>query len=280
MKAREIMIDIYGLIASKYNNMTDSERPIAKIILTQKEKIASSYTLTQLAKEAHVSNAMIVKFAKNLGLEGFEELKYLIKYQKSTVETSDHDHLQEITRTLHNCHSSIAPKLDLMRELMERKGSIYILARSTSANYAFDFYYRLSKIRENVFYQRRQEKQNLFLDTITSNDLLIIVSNSGDSTDLISFTKSLEAKTRVETILVTNNFNCKLAKYATHILEGASFEVDELLKAQAPLSSKYSLLYILDALFYEYLYANYKQNIDKLHEFNLSDYMHIDITSY
>lgn len=274
------MIDIYGLIASKYSKMTDSARPIAKIILTQKAEIANSYTITQLAKEAHVSNAMIVKFAKNLGLEGFEELKYLIKYQKPTIEVQEHNHLHEITRTLHNCHSNIASQKKLMSDLMERKQSIYILARSTSANYAFDFYYRLSKIRDNVYFERRQEKQKLFLDQITSNDLIIIVSNSGDSTELVDFSKTLQKKMRVETILITNNLNCKLAKYATHILEGASFEVDELLKAQAPLSSKYSLLYILDSLFYEYFYANYKKSIDKLYTFNYSDYVHLDIINY
>ncbi|MBU3135496.1 MurR/RpiR family transcriptional regulator [Clostridium gasigenes] len=250
------MQDILNIILSKFDSLSDSNQQIAKIILRYPDEIPK-YKITELANKSSVSISTVTKFCKFFNLEGFDELKYMIKYRSSTGNIED-----KLLLTLSTTHLNIASKINSVVKLINKNSKIYIFAKSNSANIAFDFYYKISKIRPNVIFER----DSLLIDDAVSkitNGVVILVSNSANSY-ICNVAEKLHSNRKVKIISVTNNTNSKLNNLSDITLCGIPFEIDSTIKQYLPFNSKYSLMYILDLFFYTYFQLDYNKNLDKL----------------
>ena len=60
---------------TQVSSLNETEVHIYNYVLNNKEKVLDE-SIRELAQDAHVSTATIVRFCKKLGCEGFLELKY------------------------------------------------------------------------------------------------------------------------------------------------------------------------------------------------------------
>lgn len=84
------MDDIRNLIINNYNKLTESDRFVAKTILND-SNAAHMNTIEDLATFCSVSKSTIIRFTKKIGLDGFSELKVLLKMNRRLSEGVD-DH--------------------------------------------------------------------------------------------------------------------------------------------------------------------------------------------
>lgn len=89
------MNNIQNLIINNYVNFTDSDKYVAKYILNH-PKVALSSTIEELAEYCSVSKSTIIRFTKKIGLDGFSELKVLLKMNTNRLETMNEKFLDRI----------------------------------------------------------------------------------------------------------------------------------------------------------------------------------------
>lgn len=83
------MDNIRDLIINNYAKLTESDRYVAKTILNHPNAVQMN-TIEDLAEYCSVSKSTIIRFTKKLGLDGFSELKVLLKLnQKLSTEVGE-----------------------------------------------------------------------------------------------------------------------------------------------------------------------------------------------
>ena len=257
------MKDIINIIKNNFDLMCDSHQQISKIVL-RNETAIPKYTIQQLANESNVSIASVSKFCKYLELDGFDELRYLIKYNNTSAKSINNsvDLRENLFLTISSTHENIIDSVNNIVNLIN-KNSIYIFARSNSANIAYDFFYKLKKIKDDVYFERHPENIIKSMTEITEG-IIILVSNSGSSTELYDLAKYIKKNSNLKIILITNTKSGKIAKYSDYIVEGVPLEIDSVMKQHLPFSSKYSLMYCLDMIFINYFNLDYLNNLNKI----------------
>jgi DNA-binding MurR/RpiR family transcriptional regulator len=257
------MQDIVNVILSKFDTFSDSNQQIAKVILRNTNKIPN-YKITELANESKVSISTISKFCKVIDLEGFDELRFMIKH-RSTLNNIANDN--KLLLTLSTTHSNVISKINTVAKILNSKSKLYIFAKSNSANIAFDFYYKIRKLRSDIIFERDTP---LIDDAISKIDsgVVILVSNSANNY-ICGVAEKLHKNNKINIISITNNNNSKLNRFSNICLTGIPFEMDPIIKQYLPFNAKYSLMYILDLIFYTYFQANYNKNLEKIRESRL-----------
>ena len=79
------MVFTYNQVSS----LNETEVHIYNYVLNNKEKVLDE-SIRELAHDAHVSTATIVRFCKKLGCEGFLELKYKLKESLTEEEHKEY----------------------------------------------------------------------------------------------------------------------------------------------------------------------------------------------
>lgn len=244
-----------------YDSMTWTNQCIAKTMLDNCENLYK-FSVSKIAEEANVSPAMIIKFAKNISLSGFDELKYLAKYS----DTESHKDITGITNAIYLSHENNKDRFGKIAERIKHSKRIFIYAQSNSANIAFDFYYKFSKVRKDVYiFKTLIEEKESFI-SLAENDLIIIVSNIGNNREILSIFQQLDPKkkTKEQVILVTNNEKGKLIKHACESLIGQYHDYNNDYSQYLPFSNKYSLMYLLDSVFFTYFYQYHEECVGNL----------------
>ena len=99
---------------------------------------------------------------------------------------------------------------------------------------------------------------------------MLIVSNSGNCKEILSSFKRFdpEKKLREQTILVTNNEAARLMPYAHTALVGQLSDTEEY-SQHLPFANKYSLLFLLDMIFFTILDKYNEQSMEMLNRWRL-----------
>ncbi len=80
-------IDIFGIIETSMPRMSKGQKVIARFITTDYEK-AAHYTAAKIAAETNVSESTVVRFAYELGFEGFPEFQKRLREDLKVKLTS------------------------------------------------------------------------------------------------------------------------------------------------------------------------------------------------
>lgn len=250
-------------VESCYHQFSMTNQEVADQVLITGPDL-QYYSVAKFANQCHVSTSMIIKFAKSLDLTGFDELKFLAKYSFMRPDDSDDTDTSRIIHSLENTHIRDSIQRHQLATRLHDAGNIHVFARSSSANIAFDFYYKLKKVRSNVFFYREFKDQVSGVMDVRSDDLVFLVSNSGNSRELIAIAKSLRNRDQIKplVILVSNNPTCQLIGATDISLIGIPEEHGLHYPQDTPFTAKYTLMYILDTLYFEYFFA-YQEECDR-----------------
>lgn len=236
-----------------YGSLSKGHKKIADYITTNYEK-ASFMTAASLGKAVGVSESTVVRFASNIGFDGYPELqKHLQEMVKSHLTSVQRMEVSasrfEGDDLIGNAFSADIEMIKATREGVSTEAfeksveainnarKIYILGvRSSAAIASFAaFYFRY--LSENVVLIDTSSSSELFeqMFRISSEDVCIAISFPRYSTQTV---KALSfAKDRGATIIsITDGEMSPIAPYATHLLVAKSNMVSFVDSLVAPLS--------------------------------------------
>lgn len=240
-------------IEKAYGSLSKGHKKIADYIVSNYEK-ASFMTASSLGKAVGVSESTVVRFASNIGFEGYPELQkhlqemvksHLTSVQRMDVAASrfvDDDYVDKAFMTdiemLKATRDSISrDAVEKSAEAINNARKIYILGiRSSAALASFAAFY-LRLLYENVVLVDTSASSELFeqMFRIGSEDVCIAISfprYSSQTVKALSF-----AKDRGATIIsITDGEMSPIAPYASHLLVAKSSMVSFVDSLVAPLS--------------------------------------------
>ena len=240
-------------IENIYPTLSKGHKKIADFIKSNYEK-ASFMTAASLGKAVGVSESTVVRFASNIGFDGYPELQkylqeavksHLTSVQRMDVAASRYGSDDFIDRAFMTDVEMIKQTRDSISreafsksaEAINKAKKIYILGvRSSAALASFAAFY-LRFLYENVVLIDTSASSELFeqMFRISNEDVCIAISfprYSNQTVKALSF-----AKSRGATIIsITDGEMSPIAPYATHLLVAKSSMVSFVDSLVAPLS--------------------------------------------
>ncbi|WP_424696321.1 MurR/RpiR family transcriptional regulator [Granulicatella elegans] len=236
-------------IEKQYVNFTKKEKQIALYILQHPNEIKTS-TIIDLAFKIGTSPALITHFCKKLDNMSFMDLKLgisSIREKESKVQSNlVADHISEfyyhvIERTKRDLTVEI---IDSVLEKIKKARRIYIFGVGSSGLSALELQQRLMRMGMNSTCVTDSHMMLINSSIITKEDLVIGISISGETIDII---KALRlAKNRGVSIIGLTAFSeSELAKLSDiYLLAYNSTFVD----TERFVNSQFALMYVIDIL--------------------------------
>ncbi|WP_078378844.1 MurR/RpiR family transcriptional regulator [Sutcliffiella halmapala] len=211
---------------------------------------AKNLPLTELAERNNVSTTTIVRMCHKLGLEGFTELKYILK-------TLDEDHIPSDENIISRHHQDINGMLGQLRiedinELTShivRAEKVIIVAVGLSKMMGEYFSKLLMQVNKPTFYVYESHIIDLLTNMVGRNDLVIFISSSGETQTILKIAEKLKYH-NTNTAAITNTIDSQLNKLVSASL---SANVERVKFAGYDLTARSTLLILIDIIFESYL---------------------------
>lgn len=188
-------MNLEELVNKYYENLNSTDLLIWKYIYNHK-KACQNYSINELAEKCNVSRTTIMRFAQKLSLDGYSELKVMLKRDKE----------MQLTQTIDELKDWCVLYQHIIQEL-EKKDYTKICKMIHRANRIFAF--GSGAFQKNLVYELRRMFYTTgkyivdiggnggfryLMENITSDDMVIIISMSGESSSSIKLAKSLKLK--------------------------------------------------------------------------------------
>lgn len=227
-------------VVSSFNEL---ELSIYNCIIKNKTRI-SHMKIKDLADEAHVSTATILRFCKKLGCEGYSEFKLRYKeylqqselFMTDSEETTVKGFLTRIDSR--EFQESIEEAFSILKDSQR----IILIGIGTSgilAQYGARFFSNVGRFSLYVDDPYLPILQDLSEDTVT-----IALSESGNTQQTVNL--AMQLKERGSLLLaITNHPGSTLAKISDYSL---TYHVPEILVNQTNITTQVPVVYILETL--------------------------------
>ena len=212
-------MDLQDVVNANQHRFSETEREILAFMLENEEFVAES-TINSLAHKTYTSTSSIIRLTKKLNFSGFAELKYFIKSSLSRSEPFN-------PRFIENGREDIQRTYDYL-DHMELSG---LLKRIYEARTVYCFgtgYAQRNAVQEFAKSMQACGKfchvipaRNEFesaMNTMTQDDVVIIVSFSGQTENMREHIKMLSLR-RIPMVAVTAigvNYMSSHAEYSLH----------------------------------------------------------------
>ena len=246
-------VDISQRIRFSYGKFSKGQKKIANVILNDYAK-AADMTASKLAKLVGVSESTVVRFANQLGYEGYSEFQHAVEELARTRLTP----IQRIEITkkrlgknniLEKVMESDIAKIKYTMENIDDTAfyntvdailcakTIYIMGARSTEPIAKFLHYNLSLIFDNVRFIEAKSNAEVFeqLLTIDSSDILVAFSFPRYSSTMVSAVKyALESSAKVA--VITDSDISPLVEYAPYLLMAQSDMASFMDSLVAPIS--------------------------------------------
>lgn len=254
------MEDVIVKIRSMYDDMGRSEKKIADYILEHGTSMIG-LSITELSAICGCGDATVVRFSRRLGLSGYQELKIKIAQQTDSISYNKgigagdtcYDIFQkrknEVALALENTSKSLAA--DLLEQAavaISRARRILIVGLGSSAPVALDAQHKFLRAGLNAAAYSDNHLQAIAVSHVGEEDVVIAVSHSGASVDIVEALKLAKSK-GATTIAVTHAGKSPLQKYSDITLYT---DAEETQYSILGMSSRIAQLVIFDSI-YSYL---------------------------
>lgn len=254
--------NILDKICMMYDSFFEQEKKVASYIMKNHRQVINM-TINDLAKESGTSIATVTRFCKKCNVDGFHHLKISLAKEivnsddeivasKSISEDSFEQSLNNIlankVRELEQTVSLI--DTDILKSILDvikKARIVQFVAVGNTIPVAIDGVYRFNEIGIKTVSSTIWETQLAFSMSLDENDVMIAISNSGESKKV--FTMVEEAKSRgVKTIGITNNPNSNIANIVDYHIQTITREklfLDEFYFSRISAMTIVEILYIL-----------------------------------
>jgi RpiR family glv operon transcriptional regulator len=192
------------LINKNYDQLNETDLSTLHYIIDHKRECAEQ-SITELAKSCKISKSSILRTAQKLGFSGFSEFKYSLKNDIEPEKNPDMDYIQQtiadIRKTMDLFNKtdlgSIYEKIHLAKNIFAY-GTGW--AQRNAINELERNFLNSGKMIHNLVAKRELE---MIIPYLNEEDLLIIVSLSGDISNIIDNIRFLSMK-NVPILSITN----------------------------------------------------------------------------
>lgn len=227
-----ILDTIYG----QYDSFFESEKKIADYIM-QHPKDVCNMTIKQLANACMTSQASVSRFVRKCEMESFHHLKINLAREcvnenntgsntiskediAGSLETILSNKISELTSTIRNMDSN---QLEEIIDLLENAEHVLVCAVGNTIPVALDCMFKFNEIGIPTFTSTIWENQASYALTLSKKDVVIAISNSGESNQVYCVCKAVQQK-GVCTIGITNNENSIVARACKYHIQTSTRE--------------------------------------------------------
>ena len=265
--------DITQRIRFSYAKFSKGQKKIATLVLTHYEEIVD-LTAAKLGKRVGLSESTVVRFANQLGFEGYGEfqqaLQELVRTRLTPIQRIEmtkkrlgRDDIYEkvmesdIAKIRHTIENIDSDQFYKSVDAILNAGRIYIMGVRSTEPLARILHYNLSLIFDNVKFVEPNSTAEVFeqMLTISEGDLFIAFSFPRYSSKMVSAVKyALENK--AETLVFTDSVISPLVEHASYLIMAQSDMASFMDSLVAPIS-------ILNAIIVEITNRREKEITDR-----------------
>lgn len=230
---------VMDTICSSFNSFFDSEKKIAKYIINNYDKVVDM-TVGQLADASGSSEASVSRFCKKVGVKGFHHLKIslakeMVESGTGNVSVSNNISINDIGQSLQNILANKVEELKQTVSMMDEaklKEILTIIKNAKSVQFAavgntipvaIDGAFKLNQIGIPAVSGTIWENQIGYTYNLTEEDVVIVISNSGESREMITM-MDVAKEVGAITIAITNNERSTIAKASDYHITTATRE--------------------------------------------------------
>jgi DNA-binding MurR/RpiR family transcriptional regulator len=206
--------------------LTDTEMYTWEFLEENKSKV-QLMSITQIAAEAHVSTATIVRTLRKRGFDGFVDFKSSLKRNKNGVNSEENmliglsdeanqyvfKNLIEVSRTI----SLLNPEdLEAISKVLVETNMIMTVARGASEAVADDMIHRFQTLRKNAI-SRYYDDMEMYAEKLTAEDMMLIVSSTGEEKIIVSAAKKAKKK-GAKIVVLTGDYRSQLAQISDYYI--------------------------------------------------------------
>ena len=252
---------VLDCITVLYDQLFDAEKKIAKFILNNPKKVVDM-TVSELAEISDVSIASVSRFCRKVGLKGFAQLKIslaqeLVESHKSG-EISNDISVDNIPQSLQNILANKITELkqtvnlintDEFREILEgiRDASrVQVIAVGNTIPVAIDAAFKFNELGIPTTAGTIWETQLSYSFTLGKGDVLIAISNSGESDKVLEAVK-IANKNGAMTIGITNSPHSAIGEEVQYHITTATREklfLDEFCFSRVSASTVIEIIFL------------------------------------
>lgn len=229
---------VINQICASMDTFFETEKKIGNFIIHHPKEIVDM-TVGELTKECQVSEASVSRFCKKIDMKGFHHLKISIAKemvsQSEDDELSNHISVDDLEQSLKNILANKVAELTQTVSMMNSENLQDILKRINNAQnvlfaavgntvpVAMDGAYKLNQIGISAVSTPVWETQLAYSYNLSPDDVVIAISNSGESTGVINILEAAKQK-KATTISITNSEKSTIAKISDYHITTATRE--------------------------------------------------------
>ncbi|RDY29367.1 MurR/RpiR family transcriptional regulator [Romboutsia weinsteinii] len=250
---------IEELINKHYSNLNQNDLHILKYILNNK-KSCYNLGINALADKCNVSRTTVLRLAQKLGLSGYSEFKVFLKWEERESCENDSGYVEALSGGIDKTikHNKDKQLRDIC-ELIYKKERIFIYTTGRAQQICAEELKRMFLFTHKYFNLISGVPElEALIPNLTSRDLVIIISFSGNTPNLDSHVNQLVVR-GIDFVSMTRLDNNKLASMTPYNLYGVS----------SSMRLKSGVLYESTMFFYtisEVLFYHYNQYLKELEE--------------
>ena len=235
------------LVSENYDKLSKNDLKIYSYIMLDKDRFLS-LNINQLADTLELVPSSIVSFAKKISLDGYSELRYIVKWS-NTKESKFDDNEIEYTK------NDLLLTMTMMISL--NLSDLFAIASGYTKKNAADELKRNFLTVDKMVYVIDKESPDVIIEKIHKNDVIFAFSLSGENNEMINFLKNLKTKPVLASI--TKLSNNSLAQMSTYNIPFVTHEVFEY-ESRTNISPISQFYVVIDFIILKYL--SYKENKD------------------
>ena len=230
---------VLDIICASLDSFFESERKIGTYIIQHTAEVVDM-TVGELAQACGVSDASVSRFCKKINMKGFHHLKITLAKERSEKgieeeEVSNHISVNDIEQSLKNILANKVTEITQTVSMMDAKQLSEILNKLNMARtvqffavgntipVAIDGAFKLNQIGIPAVSGTIWETQIGYTYNMTAEDVVIAISNSGESTAVL---RALEAakSAGATTLSITNSEKSSAAQLSDYHITTATRE--------------------------------------------------------
>ena len=246
-------------IRGSYRHFSEKEKKIADYVLNDPKNIIH-LTINQIADELGLAESTVFRFCQRIGFKGFQAFKISLAAEVVAPLKDIHEKIEEgdsISAVTEKVFRSNIKTLEDTLQIVDAEAmnsaieklmsarKIDFYGNGGSAMVAMDGYHKFVRLGLHVSMNLDSHMQLMAASQLQSDDVAIVISHSGSTTDVLDVLRILKEK-GVTIICVTNFAKSPLSKEADIALYTLSEETD--FRSEA-LSSRIAQLSLIDALY-------------------------------
>ncbi len=259
------------------DSLNPAERAAADYVLDDPQR-ASVLSVHQLANNSFVSSSAVIRMCRDLGFDGYKDfrssLSVEIALQDENMNISREDLekgdsiteiIQKITyknvqSILDTQHLMDTDTLQKCVKLLSKANNIIFFGLGASWLAGRDAYEKLLRINRSCTINEDWHLQLLSARNSTRNDVGVVISYSGQTTEMIECMKAMKAN-HTPTIVITRCVDSPISELADYKLYTTA---NESLFRSAAMSSRISQLDIIDIIYTALANSDYENCIKQL----------------